>query len=84
MRRLKETWVLHGTRVAVEGDAIEIERLLKDELEEVSVTDGGWRTLLRSRADGRFWELSYPQSHMHGGGPRTLAELGIPSVADWT
>ncbi len=32
----------------------------------------GWETLYRDPKDGRFWELTHPQSEMHGGGPPEL------------
>lgn len=41
---------------------------------------GGWSRLYQDRSDGRFWELSYPQSHMHGGGPPTLRCLSTAEV----
>ena len=33
---------------------------------------GGWISLYRDPEDNRLWELSYPQSEMHGGGPPLL------------
>jgi len=83
VRRLQETWLQHGSRVDAGGDSAEIERLLQHELERLSDADAGWRTLFRRRADGKLWELSYPQSEIHGGGPRILAELAISDPADW-
>jgi Immunity protein 27 len=39
----------------------------------------GWETLYRDPITGELWELTYPQSEMHGGGPR---HLRIISLAD--
>ena len=32
----------------------------------------GWDTLYEDPRDGRLWELIYPHSEMHGGGPPLL------------
>ena len=32
----------------------------------------GWDVLFRDPTDGRLWELIYPQSEPHGGGPPQL------------
>ena len=41
----------------------------------------GWETLYRDPRDGRLWELTYPQSEMHGGGPRRLHVLSRDEAA---
>lgn len=41
---------------------------------------GGWTTLFRDRADGRYWERSYPQSELHGGGPPALRWISDDEV----
>lgn len=33
---------------------------------------GGWELLYRDPRDGRLWELIYPHSELHGGGPPRL------------
>ncbi|TFU00389.1 hypothetical protein EUV02_15195 [Polymorphobacter arshaanensis] len=59
----------------VQGDAV-CERI--DYLTEILdvVQDhpqaGGWRRLFRDPADGRYWELTYPQAELHAGGPPAL------------
>jgi hypothetical protein len=35
----------------------------------------GWTTLYFDPRDSSYWELTYPQSHMHGGGPPQLIQI---------
>ena len=32
----------------------------------------GWEQLYQDPRDGRYWELSFPEGSLHGGGPRLL------------
>jgi len=41
----------------------------------VAVSEEGWSILYADQTDGSLWELSYPQSEMHGGGPQMLRRL---------
>ena len=52
-----------------------IQQLVSQHLQRLGVADGGWSVLFRDPDDGRYWELTYPRSEMHGGGPARLAEL---------
>ena len=56
------------------GDDVEkrIDALIHEELEKLGYDSSGWEILYRDPADGRLWELTYPQSETHGGGPRRL------------
>ena len=49
-----------------------IEWLTSSVLEKISVDSENWTATYRDPDDGRFWVLSYPQSHMQGGGPPRL------------
>jgi hypothetical protein len=33
---------------------------------------GGWEQLYMDPRDGRYWELTFPEGSLHGGGPRRL------------
>jgi hypothetical protein len=50
-----------------------IEALTQQRLQRIASRDGGWTVLYRDPADGRFWELSFPRSELHGGGPAKLS-----------
>jgi hypothetical protein len=69
-------WVSDGGRVI--GDAVEqrINQLIESQLKRIAVdTESGWDVLFRDPQDGRYWELTYPNSGMHGGGPKRLTNL---------
>jgi len=58
------------------GDTVceRIAWLIAHHLQKVadSPESGAWETLFRAPDDGRYWELTYPQSGTHGGGPPQL------------
>jgi len=49
-----------------------IQWLTESSLREVSVDGDNWSALYQDPEDGRYWELTYPQGHMQGGGPPAL------------
>ena len=64
----------HTSHGVVEADpaAKRIEQLIRIHLTKVASASGGWEALFKDPVDQRLWELSYPQSEVHGGGPPTL------------
>jgi hypothetical protein len=58
-----------------DGSCQRIELLVSTYLRKIAVADGGWATLFQDPQDNRLWELTYPLSEMHGGGPPTLRVL---------
>jgi hypothetical protein len=73
-KQLRGTWTRDASGRWVEDEVcIEIRRLLNERLERVA-TDN-WIELYRDRIDGQYWELSYPESYHHGGGPPMLTML---------
>jgi hypothetical protein len=49
-----------------------IEELIKCHLKEIARDNSGWDVLYCNPEDGRLWELTYPKSSLHGGGPPQL------------
>ena len=54
--------------------------MVDEHLVQLDQREGGWTILYQDPSDGRFWELTYPESQMHGGGPPTLTELATEEV----
>lgn len=68
-------WIERAGKVVGDEACNRVNWLVERVLEEVAVSSqsGGWDTLYRDPADGRYWERTYPHSEWHGGGPPTLA-----------
>lgn len=72
---IRGNWkTVDGKSVADESTR-RIEVLVKQYLKEVRRDVSGWDVLFTDPSDGRFWELTYPQSELHGGGPPLLRWL---------
>lgn len=73
---LRDIWISEDGKMIARGDAAAIDDMLATKLEKVSSNASGWLVVYRHRETSQFWELSYPQSEMHGGGPRRLRLMG--------
>lgn len=73
------SWVISDGGVRADNNVMRIEELRKSHLTEVARSPDGWETLFRDPSDDRLWELTYPTSEMHGGGPPAL--IVIPAEA---
>jgi Immunity protein 27 len=76
-------WTFDGKQVSAGLVELRIRDLIQRSLEKVTVgrESGGWETLYRDPSDGRFWELTYPQGEMHGGGPMRLTNISVADAA---
>ncbi len=68
-------WVVEGAQVHGDASCLRIEWLIRERLEPLGRDETGWNTLFRDARDGRLWELTYPQSDLHGGGPPRLSAI---------
>ena len=68
-------WIEKGG--AVEQDSIceRIQWLTDSYFQQIAVDGDNWSALYKNPDDGSYWELTYPQSHMQGGGPPTLQRI---------
>jgi hypothetical protein len=67
-------WVVANNQVRGDATCERIQWLMTHHLKKIAnyKESGGWETLFQDPDDGRFWERTYPQSEMHGGGPPAL------------
>lgn len=68
-------WLVVEGNVVADATSERINNLVEQHLEKVTADASGWDTLYRDPADGRYWELTYPESSWQGGGPPRLTYL---------
>ena len=56
-----------------------IEFLINHNLIKIKSDFSGWFILYQDKEDLRYWELSYPNSHLEGGGNSVLKNVNINS-----
>lgn len=65
-------WISVAGKIVADGVCQRIAELVANHLEVIGHDKSGWGTLYRDPSDGRFWELIYPHSELHGGGAPQL------------
>jgi len=70
-------WTTDRGRILADDTCHRIDELTRSHLKVLGRDSSGWDALYRDPDDGRFWELTYPQSHLHGGGPPQLRRLTL-------
>ncbi len=73
-------WLESGKNVIADPVCERVEWLVNHHLKKVGSSKCGWDIFFTDPIDGRFWLLSYPQSHMHGGGPPTLSVVATDDI----
>ena len=77
---LKGGWKLVGTSMRVDDVCERIESLISSYLIKIGEDESGWNKLYQDPEDKRYWELSYLESEMHGGGAPLLKNLSLQEV----
>lgn len=65
-------WVCKNGNTLADEVSQRIEGLIRSHLKKVALSPDGWPELYLDGNDGRYWELSYPESSLHGGGAPCL------------
>ena len=62
-------WLEKRDRIVADPICKRIEWLIANHHVQLGADPSGWGELYRGPHDGRLWQLTWPQSEMHGGGP---------------
>jgi len=70
-------WVSKGGDMRGDEVTKRIRWLVAKRLKKLTISKdyGAWEILFVDPGDGRYWEQTYPQGYMHGGGPPALIHL---------
>jgi len=74
---IRGKWIKVGGRVEADDQCRRIEDLVARHLREVGRDATGWDRLFVDPQHGRYWELTYPESELHGGGPPRLRNIQV-------
>lgn len=74
-------WLEQGGQIIADQNSQRIADLIAKKLVKVRAADGGWSTLYRDDTDSRLWELHYPHSDWHGGGPPSLRQISAEDAS---
>jgi Immunity protein 27 len=79
-RKIVGAWTAQGGRRVANQECEIISHLVKYHFLKVGEREEGWTVLYRDPTNDTFWERTYPQGEMHGGGPPTLTQLSEGEV----
>ncbi len=73
-------WSLQDGKIVGNDVCEQIQTLIREELDELARSADGWSILFIDNASSVHWELSYPNSGQHGGGPPMLTQVSFEKV----
>jgi len=75
-------WIKKGNSLIQDSECIRIQRIIDNCFKQIDVNGNSWSALYENPDDSSYWELTYPQSHMHGGGPPRLEHISKLEASD--
>lgn len=75
-------WIFTDGKMIADEQCERIQWLTTNYLKKIALDKTGWDVLFKDPNDNRYWELIYPNSEMHGGGPPSLILLSESEAKD--
>ena len=79
-KELVGQWLMKGPKIVGDATCARIESLIAGYLVSLGADESGWDSLYRDPETGNLWELTWPQSNLHSGGPPRLALVRADDV----
>ena len=73
-------WVKKGNTVEGDESCRVINHLIAEHFKKVAERESGWISLYQNLLDRSYWELTYPEGELQGGGPPQLQQLSVEEV----
>lgn len=68
-------WIMIGGVLSEDENCSRIHKLINNCLNKIAESSDGWEVLYIQNDMKRYWELSYPEAHLEGGGPPKLVNI---------
>lgn len=69
---IAERWIFDGHIMTNDKNGKRIDLLISSYLQRIANDESGWSILYKDPNDNRYWENTFPNWELQGGGPRTL------------
>jgi hypothetical protein len=64
-------WIFEDGKIIADSNCQFIKSMIENDLKEIKVSEDGWTKQYEDK-NGIIWELTFPESDLHGGGPPKL------------
>ncbi len=78
--KIQGKWILVNNHLEEDEVSRRINDLISGYLTKITIDNSGWYILYQDESDGRYWELSYEQGELQGGGPPTLTCISLGDI----
>ncbi len=78
--KIQGKWLLVNNHIEEDEASKRIYHLISSYLSKITTDTSGWYILYQDEGDGRYWELSYEQGELQGGGPPTLTCISLEDI----
>lgn len=75
-------WILQDGKPLADAVCARIDFLINHCLDFKGRDTSGWDVLYQDPADGRYWELTYPDAYLHGGGAPALRVCSVEDARE--
>ncbi|MEM6719966.1 MAG: Imm27 family immunity protein [Bacteroidota bacterium] len=67
-------WIFKNGKILADSNCDLINKMIKEDLREIEIYEDGWKRRYQ-HTNGSIWKLTFPESHLHGGGPPKLTRI---------